>query len=415
MTRVGPVVAGATGILTLPFAYWVRTWQSFATVRNICPRLFCDFSDYYYPMGEAVFRTGFPVDGFLYSPFIAILLAVFAPLGLDASLVVWGLLLVLAVCGYFLLARRAIPAGLSIQLLFVALAFTSYPLLVNLMGGQVSVFIMVPLLGMLVVYERGHRAAAAGLLALAVSFKFYPLVFLGLFAARRDARAFLLGVAACVAALFVVPGLLLGVGETLGFYGGLLDAFRDSDWVVTNPHSQFFPHIVLRFSGGTAPLLPLTLLAYTVVAANLGLVFLLQRAHLRHADLWGFHILLLTIPFFLKTSWPHDFVFLPLTQTFVVWRLSEGRTTATEIEEAERLAPRMQRARPRGPGTTTMLLLVVVSMVLSNIAFFDLFGFVRYGSFGFIFAANLLLLIVSYVLLLPAALERLRARPRGPS
>ena len=107
MTRIGPFVAGAAGILILPFAYWVRTWQSFATVRDICPRLFCDFTDYYYPMGEAIFRSGLPVEGFLYSPFIAILLAAFPPLGLDASLMVWGVLQVLFVFFYLSASVRS--------------------------------------------------------------------------------------------------------------------------------------------------------------------------------------------------------------------------------------------------------------------------------------------------------------------
>jgi hypothetical protein len=200
-------------------------------------------------MGEAVFRSGLPVDGFLYSAFIAVLLAVFPPLGLNASLVLWGILQVLFVSFYVYLFRRLVAAGLAIQLLFVALTLTSYPLLLNLMGGQVSVFIMVALLGMLVLYERGRHAVAAGLFAFAVSFKFYPIVFLAPYAARRDVRFLLFAAAACGAFLFLVPGVLLGGDDTLRFYGALFDAFRDSDWVGANPHSQCLPHVVLRLAG----------------------------------------------------------------------------------------------------------------------------------------------------------------------
>ena len=411
LTRIGPFVAGAAGILILPFAYWVRTWQSFATVRDICPRLFCDFADYYYPMGEAIFRTGLPVEGFLYSPFIAILLAAFPPLGLDASLMVWGVLQVLFVSFYLLSFRQVVPAALPAQLLFIALSCSTYPLLLNLMGGQVSVFIIVPLLGMLALDERGRRAAAAGLLAFAVSFKFYPIIFLALFAARRDARTFLFGAAACGTALFVVPGLLLGAGDTLGFYGRLLDAFRDSGWVVTNPHSQFFPHVVARLAGANAPVSLLGWIAYAVAAANLGLVFLVQGARLRHADLWSVQLLFLTIPFILKTSWPHDFVFLPFTQAVLAWRLLGGETAATEIDKGKSSNAGMQRARVPGVRTAVTFSLLLASIIFSNIVFFSLFGFVRYGSFGFLFWANLLLLIASYVLLLPPALQRLRVTP----
>jgi hypothetical protein len=390
LTRNRLLAASAAGILFLTVAYWVRTWDSFATLRDICPRLFCDFSDYYYPMGDAVFRTGVPVDGFLYSPLIAILLAVFPPVGHETSLVLWGILQCLFVSLYLLLGWRVLRAPRSIQLLFPALLFCTYPLLVNVMGGQVSVFIMVPLLGMLAMDERDRPVAAAGLLALAVSFKFYPLIFLWLFVARRDARGLLLGAAACGTALFVVPCLFLGAGGTLAFYGGLLEQFRDSGWVVINTHSQFFPHVVNRLTGGDAPLLPLHLISYSVAGANLALVFLVQRARMRHADLWSFLILLLTIPFILKTSWPHDFVFLPFTQAFLAWQLIERRATVP------------------GPSTGLIWVLLLGSIAFSNVIFFHLFAFGLYGYFAFVFWANLLLLIASYVLLLPTSLRRPR-------
>ncbi|MFC2142338.1 glycosyltransferase family 87 protein [Acidobacteriota bacterium] len=407
--------AGATGIALLIFAYLALTWRSFAGVTNVIEpftRLFCDFVDYYYPMGEAVFRTGLPIDGYLYSPFIAILLAVFPPLGLTASLVLWGILQALFVVLYLLLFRRLVPAGLPIQLLFATLALSSFPLVINLLGGQVSVFIIVPILGLLVLNERGLRAAGAALLAFAVSFKFYPILFIAPFAARRDARFLLFAAAACGALLFMVPGVLLGVGDTLGFYGALLDSFRDSAWVTANPHSQFFPHLVLRLTGSTEQhahaLLPLLhLISYGIAAANMGLIFLVQRARLRYADLWSFQIVFLTIPFVLKTAWPHDFVFLSFTQALLVWRLLEGKKAAPETDTAESRSPAKAGPSMRTTGTFA---LVLPSIVFSNIVFFNLFDdFTRYGFYGFIFWANLLLLIALYVQFLPPALRRVQS------
>jgi hypothetical protein len=420
--RIMALTAGAAGIIALPFAYYARTWQSFTTVRDICPISFCDFVDYYYPMGEAIFRTGLPVSGFLYSPFVAILLAVFPPLGLNASLVLWGILQVLFVSLYVLLFRRLVPAGLPIQLLFVALTLSSYPLLLNLMAGQVSVFIIVGLLGMLVLYERGRRAAAAGLLAFAVSLKYYPIIFLAPFAARRDTRFLLFAAAACGAFLFVVPGLLLGGGDTLGFYGALLDAFRDSGWVVVNPHSQYLPHVVLRVADAMGldahthlPLL--RWIGFGVAAANMGLIFLVQRARLRHADLWSVQLVFLTIPFLLKTSWPHDFVFLPFTQACLAWRLLEVEKAAPGTDPAGRRSQaRAWRERvPRGRTAVTWFLLLV-SIVFPNIFFFSLFGsFVGYGSVSFLFWANLLLLIALYMELLPPALRQIGIPNQRPN
>jgi hypothetical protein len=254
---------------------------------------------------------------------------------------------------------------------------------------------------MLALYEREHRAAAAGSLAFAVSFKFYPIMFLAPFAARRDARFLLFGVAACVAFLLVVPGVLLGAGDTLRLYGALVDQFRDSGWVVTNPHSQFLPHVVLRLTGATEAHLPfLCWISAGIAAANMGLIFLVQRGRLRHADLWSMQLVFLTIPFVLKTSWPHDFAFFPFTQAFLAWRLLEGRTAAAESTAGKR--------SHAGLAVTWSLLLA--SIALSNIVFYGLFGeFTRYGFSGFLFLANLFLLVALYVELLPPALRRLRA------
>ena len=411
-----PFVAGAAGIALLSLVYYILTWQTFTTVIDFCSKQFCDFVDYYYPMGEAIFRTGVPVPGFLYSPFIAILLAVFPPLGLNTALALWGVLQVLFVVFYIVLFRRLVPAGLPIQLLFVALTLSSFPLPFNFMGGQVSVFIVVPLLGLLVLHERGRHVAAAALLAFAVSFKFFPLIFLAPFAARRDTRFILLAVAACGAFLFVVPGVFLGVGDTLRFYGVLLDSFRESDWVVANVHSQYLPHLVLRLADAAGfdvhTYLPvLRWIAYGVAAANLGLLVLVQRVRLRHANLWSFQLLFLTIPFVLKTSWPHDFVFLPFAQALVAWWLLEGEEVVMETDTAAKRpqASAWRERIPRARAAVTLFLLLP-SIVISNIVFFNVLGhFSGYGFCGCLFWADLLLLIASYVVLLPAILRWLRS------
>lgn len=387
--------AGAIGIALLLFAYYAFAWRSFTGFTNaieVCKELFCDFIIYYYPMGEAIFSTEVPVSGFLYSPFIAILLAIFPLLGIKASLVLWGILQAFFVVLYLLLFRLLVPGRLQIQLLFVALTLSSYPLLLNLLGGQVSVFMIVAILGLLILYERGNKITGAGLFALAVSFKFYPILFIAPFTARRDIRFFFFAAGACGAILVVVPGVLLGRGDTLHFYSALFDSFRDSGWVTANPHSQYFPHLVLRLSEAmgqnTQALLPfLHLIAYGVAAANMGLIFLVQRARLRNAELWSFQIVFLTIPFVLKTSWPHDFVFLSFTQAFMAWHLLEEKKTAL------------------------LFFLLLPSIVFSNIVFFNLFGnFSLYGFYGFLFWASLLLLITIYIQLLLPALRRIQSQ-----
>jgi hypothetical protein len=359
-----------------------------------------------------------PVTGFMYSPFSAILLAGFPPLGLSASLVLWGILQALFIILYLLLFRLLVPAGLPIQLLFVAIALSSFPLLHTLTWGQVSVFTTVAVLGMLLLLEREQRAPASAVFAFAVSFKFYPLMFLAPFAIRRDTRFLLLATGACGAFLFVVPAVFLGVGDTLRFYGALLESYRDSDWVVSNYNSQYFPHVVLRLAEAAGhdaqAYLPLLRgISYGVVAANLGLLFLVQRAHLPHADLWSFHILFLTIPFVLKTSWPVDLVFISFAQALLAWQILEGKGTASGSEAGSELPYEdTRRKHPNTARTTVTLLLLLTSIIVSNIVFFNLIGDkFPYGYVGFIFWADLLLLIASYIELLPTALRQIRVSP----
>jgi hypothetical protein len=399
---------GVIGIALILFLYLSITWRDFAGVTKAISafkEIFSDFVIYYFPMGEAIFCTELPVSGFLYSPFIAILMAVFPPMGFATSLVLWGFLQALFVILYLLLFRWLVPAGLKIQLAFVALVLFSYPLILNLLGGQVSVFMIVALLGSLVFIEHGNRAAGAGLLAFAASFKFYPILFFAPFAARRDRRFLLFATAACGAVFVVVPGVIMGFGDMLGFYSALLDSFRESAWVTVNPHSQYLPHLVLRLVEAMgydmqAHIPLMALISYGIAAANMGLIFLVQQARLPYSNLWSFQIVFLTIPFVLKTSWPHDFVFLPFTQALLVWWLLEREKVDTKNDTKEK------HSHVR---STLTLVFLLLSIVFSNIVFFNLFGsFTVYGFIGFLFWANLLLLIILYMQLLPPALRKIQ-------
>jgi hypothetical protein len=394
---------GAALIALLLFAYYFYTWRNtynFRAAIDVCAQSFCDFTTFYYPMGEAIFQTKLPIVGFVYSPFIAILLAVFPPFGLDASLILWGVLQIIFVILYLFAFRLLVPAKLPIQLLFVALALSSFPFLHNFKWGQVGVFTTVTILGALLFLERDRRAFAASLLAFAASFKFFPIIFLVPFIFRRDFRFLLYAVIACGVFLIAVPGLLLGIDGTLNFYSALLDSYRHFDWVIANYNSQHFPHVLLRWLYATgfdaSALLPLLRwTSYGIALLNMGLIFGIQRARLLHADLWSFHLIFLSIPFFLKTSWPVDLVYLPFGQALLAGKILEGDKTLSWKHPF--------------PARKVVSLLLLASIVISNIVFFNFIGDrILYGSVGFIFWANLLLLVVSYMELLPSALRQLR-------
>ena len=151
-------------------------------------------------------------------------------------------------------------------------------------------------------------------------------------------------------------------------------------------------------------------IGFGVAAANMGLIFAVERARVRHADLWSFQLVFLTIPFVLKTSWPHDFVFLSFTQALLAWRLLEG-FKATPGTEGDGRPPRAsswrKRILHRRVGVAFFLLLP--SIILSNIFFFILVGNNEsYGFYAFLFWADLFLLVALSVELLPPALRRLR-------
>ncbi len=419
--------AGAAGIAVLLLAYYKLTWDNltrFNLAIDVWADPFPDFTRYYYPMGEAVFRVGTPIDGFVYSPFVAILLAVFSPLGLSNATVVWVALQVLAIVLYIILIRRLVPARLPLQLLFVALVLSSFPLLHNFKFAQVPIFMTVALLGMLIFYERGWLAAAAVLFAFAVSFKWYPLIFLALFAARRDVRFLLWAAGAGVLVLVVVPVVFLGFEQTYRFYDALRIAYGGFDWVLSSYNSQYFPNVIVRLGwtlGGHAlfriawvplPQLPwLRAIAWAVAIANMALVYRVQRIGIAHSNLWSAVVLFLTVPFVLGTSWPVDLVPMPFAQAFLVWAIFSREAA---------FAPGSPGSDP-GPAPSPVQravsgLMVLSSILLSNIILFNSIGnYTTYGTFGLVFWADVLLLLAAYLLLLPRILRRgLTPRPEHP-
>jgi hypothetical protein len=399
-------ILGAALIALLIFAYYFYTWRNaynFRAALDSCSKPFCDLQDFYYPMGEAIFQTKLPLEGFVYSPFIAILLAVFPPLGLEAALLLWGILQVIFVILFLLLFRRLVPARLPIQLLFVALALSSFPILHNFKWGQVGIFTMVSILGALFFLERDRRAVAAALLAFAASFKFFPIIFLVPFLFRRDFRLLLYAALACLVFLVAVPCLFLGIGGTLNFYSALLESYRHFDWVITSYNSQHFPHVLFRLMNAmgfdaSAHLPLLRWISYGIVLLNIGLVFGIQRLRLPPTNLWSFHILFLSIPFFYPTSWPVDLVYLPFAQALLAWKIWEGDQV-------------LSWKHPFPARKVASLLLLLVSILISNIVLFNLIGEREvYGSIGFVFWADLLLLVVTYMELLPSVLRQIRTK-----
>ncbi len=409
-------LGGAALIVLVILGYYRLVWGSFSqflSAIDVWYEPFADFQRYYCPMGQAVLSGTGPVEGFVYSPPVALVLAPFALLGCEPGVIVWGVLLVAAIIAYIWLFRRLVPAETPFQWLFVALLLLSFPLLHTFKFGQVTLFSTIALLAALVLAERSHRPAGAAFLALAACFKWHPAIFVAPFAARRDFRFLLWTAIAGVTLLILAPVLLLGFTRTTEFYRALWLQYSDFDWVLTSYNTQYFPNVVGRVAAALGIRLhPLTAatwemvlrgLSWCVVMANLALVYRIQRARLARADLWSFQVLFLNIPFLLGTSWPVDLVYLPFAQTLLGWSLldanglpsAEGEGPAPEARGSGWRVLGLRRALPPG-------LIVLVSMLFSSVVLFNLIG-VRetYGSLGFVFWADALCLIATYILLLP--------------
>jgi hypothetical protein len=140
---------------------------------------------------------------------------------------------------------------------------------------------------------------------------------------------------------------------------------------------------------------------------SLSLPSLVQKRRLPHANLLSFHMLFLTIPFVMNTSWPVDLAYLPFAQSLVAWRVLQrpelpGASNTGISPGANGSPSRTARARK-----AVTILLLLLSITVSNVVFFNMVGDrVRYGFLGFQFWANLLLLAATYVLLIPSLQER---------
>ena len=298
--------------------------QGFVDAIDHCDKLFCDFEAQYYPMGKVIFTEKQPVLGYFYSAFSAIVLSVFSLFGKTAALWLWGAgqlaaayaLLVLPLRHVFKLSDRG-------KAWYLLLFLTSLPLLHNFKWGQVSVAITLMVIGAFTAYRQDKPLLSAVLLAVATSIKYYPAIFILVFVFKRDyryLRNFTLAVGVCMA----LAAGLLGPANWLRFDLHVIEFTITKIW--TSFNSQHFVAVVDRlaktFLGrqiSDVRLAQLGQLSLLVAAMNIALAyFFVRKSKGPQRDYLAMMALFLTIPFIIKTSWPHYFVFLPFGQTLLL-------------------------------------------------------------------------------------------------
>jgi hypothetical protein len=366
--------------------------------------LFADFVNHYYPTVTDGLRHGAPAGGFFYPAGFAALLSPFALLGPATAKVAWGALQ-LACLGYVatVLVQAVVPKRLALALLGTALTLTSVPVLHNLKWGQVSLPILAATGAAFVLRARGKQSLPAALIGIAAGIKGYPLVFVGWFVARRDARFVARAALACLVTLIVLPAVVMGPAHAIFFQrvstGAVMGA---ADGVLRDFNSQYAPAVLGRYQGGwDATAVDIRAMgelgaigALVLVAA---LVLLVARSTAPRIagrrELVAFVLLACTVPFWLRTSWSHYFVHLPLAQTLLAGMLAERPT-----------------GRMRAHEVLVLVLLIAPSVFLSNVlGLFATEGWWYYANAGSLFFANALVLLACAGLVVEAHVRHVHA------
>lgn len=346
--------------------------------------LFADFVNHYYPTVSGPLRDATPAGGFFYPAAFAALVAPFGWLPLESAKVAWGALqLGCVLWAATILVRETAPDRPLLVVLGTLLTITSVPHLHNLKWGQVSILILAAAGGAFVAYTRGRKDLAAVLLGIAAGIKGYPLVFLGWFVVRGDFRLVLRACAACAVTLVVLPAITMGPAHALFFQRVSTSAVLGAaDGVLRDFNSQYAPAVLSRFYEGGWDRAPREAIAWgklgsgAAIAAVALLVVVAARSTApriaARRDVLGFVLIATTLPFWLRTSWSHYFVHLPVAQTLLAGAFA-------------------REGRPRD--ALAIAVLVAPSVFLSNVlGLFATRGWWYYANAGSLFFANALVL-----------------------
>lgn len=379
------------GVILLALAYYRLVWGSVpALVEALdhCKELYCDFNRQYYPTGRDVLATGQPSKGYFYSSFFALLLYPLGRLESGPASAWWSLVQLAGVLLILLPAvdfYRRSPIAFALYIILVAF---SMPLLHNLKWGQVSTLVTGAVFLTLYLTRRGRVKTAAVALALAAAVKYYVVIFLLYYLARRNWRFLAVFAVAFLLFWLIVPTLVLGPERNLAFYQTVQErmAHAMTTWMPEDINAQYLPSIVGRWLGTGEGRTLWRLIGYVVFTANAFVVFRLAKRDDPRAAEWSFALLFLSLPFVAETSWPHYFVYLPFVQT-LAWL--ELRGLARVPGSSGRIA-------------TVRLVqwaLLIVSIVLASMPFFQWIGrWQDYSRLGFLFLANLSLFSLAQML-----------------
>lgn len=379
------VAVGSTGILLLALLYYWWAWGSvcvFAEALDKGDQILQDFVRVYYPAGVWILKAHRPSPGYFYSPFFALCLSVLSRDPLETALWMWGSLqagaaiLLLLVPGVQILSRSR-----TTWFIYLATFVMCEPVWHCLRWGQVSILLILGIVATMYLYRAGWRGSAAVVLAVVISIKFYPAMFLVYFLFKRDWRFVSICMMAAAGLSFALPVYVLGAGDFFRFCALVADQVRmlHSD-LLNHVNSQYLPAVLTRWLYGTvqdaAEQDGFKVISYSIAAINMVLLsWVVWRG--RDRIEWAFVLLLATLPLVVETSWPHYFVYLPFCQALICIRLIGAKVTVWNLGKAS---------------------MVGSSMLLSSVMMLHwMGGWERYSGSGVLLVADLLVLVLVYI------------------
>jgi hypothetical protein len=389
-------------IIGVALLYYINAWDSlegFVVAMDHTNVLFGDFVRHFYPMGKEIFITHLPYFGYYYPPFFAIFLSLFGLFTPKTAFWLWGACQLAAIASLVVIpGLHFLRKSLLAFYLYLLLVITSLPVLHNLRWGQVTVPLIAMVLISLFLYRKKYPVLAGIFLALSAAVKYFTGIFLLYPLFKKDIRYIATFLISSIIFWFAIPFIFLGVADSLTFYKAVSDLISGSRaWVSTDINSQYFVHVASRIFQSNSAASVLAVVGYAIVAFNTVLVYLMVRKKLEQDSIWAFVLLFASLPFILRTSWPHYFAYLPFCQVFVGMILFTGKSTNRIHSWAK------------------AILLLIPSVLLSNIVFFNIINDrIAYGGWGCLFFANMLLLILIYLQALPEILSKKKIKEDQP-
>jgi hypothetical protein len=134
----------------------------------------------------------------------------------------------------------------------LAVVLTLRPIMGDLTHGNVNLFILLLVVGVLYAYRRGRDLLAGTSLALGIACKVTPALFIPYFAWKRNWRVLAGCGVGLVLFLWLVPGLVLGMGKNAEYLGawvkGMILPFVAGGEVWTEYENQSLPGVVFRLT-----------------------------------------------------------------------------------------------------------------------------------------------------------------------